>query len=337
MVFIITVNWCNWRDTVECLESLCQLTYHNYRIVVVDNGSTDDSLTKIRDWASGKSAYITNLTDGQLNKPDYFIEYDQKMAEQGGLSEHECNNGRYPSAKRIVLLRIENNLGFAGGNNVGIRYALKCNADYVWLLNNDTIIDKEALSEAVNLISSDNRIGMVGSKVYCYDKPNIFQAAGGGIVKKWQGKAIYYGMDQEDYGQWNNVLDLEHILGASLLVSLKLIRAIGMLNEDYFLCMEEADWCVRAKRNKWRLVYCPNSKVWHKGSASFVGLTQLYYNQRNALLFTKINFPIYLPIVLLSSLIWKVGKRLIRGKFSEAFVTMRANYHFIIGRFGKAI
>lgn len=338
VLFYRVLNYNGWRDTVECLESVQWLSYPNYRIVVIDIGSTDGSIEKIKAWAAGELPVESKFFayDPSI-KPVRWIEYDRLLQRP-----EACRNWRQAEieamspSRRMVLIKTGSNLGYAGGNNVGIRYALKHIADYVWLLNNDTVVDENALTEMVNLAETNVSIGMIGSKVLSYHNPKLIQAAGGGSVQRWKGKAIYFDRDEEDYGQWDATLDVEHLLGASILVRSDYVNDVGLLDERYFLCMEEVDWCFRVSRCGWRLVYCPLSKVFHKGSVSFSNsLTQLYYNQRNTLLFTLKNFPHYIPVVLVCGLFWKVGKRIIAGRFTDVFEIFRAYFDFLFGKFGK--
>jgi GT2 family glycosyltransferase len=340
MVYIILLNWNGWQDTIESLESLQHLKHADYRIVVVENGSDDGSLEKIKAWAAGKVKVRSNyLTFEQSNKPVHWVEYDKDIAEAGGIKEIEDNLNVIPQDRLLVLINTGDNLGYAGGNNVGIQYALKREAEFVWILNNDVVVDKNALTEMLNLAETDSHVGMVGSKVLSYYVPKIIQAAGGGTVQRWKGKAIYYGNNENDNGQWDKVLDVEHIIGVSLLVRSKLIKTVGFLDERFFLCMEEADWCIRALRNGWKLLYCPLSLIYHKGSVSFKrgGLSQCYYNQRNILLFTKKNYLIFFPIVLIGGVFLKIGKRLIKGDFAEVVETLQAHYDFLCGKLGRRI
>ena len=139
MVYVILLNWNGWKDTIHCLESLFRSDYSDYRVIVCDNASTDGSMEKIKAWAEGKVMPDEELND-QLKplvfppvaKPIAYVEYNRAEAEAGG-------NG---SEKNTPLVLIQNgsNDGFSAGNNVGIRYALKKNADYIWLLNNDTVV-----------------------------------------------------------------------------------------------------------------------------------------------------------------------------------------------------
>ena len=155
-VAVTVLNWNGWRDTIECLESVRELNYPDYLVVVVDNGSQDDSVGRIKSWAQ------ENLGEGHV-----LVEYTQTRALEGGEEEREealeCAS---PKAK-MVLIRNQENLGFTGGNNVAIHYALqrKCPVDYVFLLNNDATVEKDCLT---HLVSVDRRAdaGIVGALVF---------------------------------------------------------------------------------------------------------------------------------------------------------------------------
>ena len=152
-VYIVVVNWNGFDDTIECLESLFRLDYQGFRVVVCDNGSCDDSLQRIVAWAQGRlstpdakaKSLSKHLTGPSVEKPLAYAVYNRQQAEQGGDLNHD------PS---LVLIRSDENLGFAGGNNLGMTYALKRgDLDYVWLLNNDTVVDQGALQALVMRMS----------------------------------------------------------------------------------------------------------------------------------------------------------------------------------------
>jgi len=287
MVYILILNWNNWKDTIACIESVFGSSYPKYKVVVIDNASTDGSEEKIIEWAKGKS--ISH------------IRYDRRTAEEGGLPEPE----RDLLPPYIIFIQSERNLGYAGGNNVGIRYALKKDdCKYIWLLNNDTVIDRDALIEMVKVAESDDKIGMVGSKLLYYHRPNIIQAAGGCRVIPWLGNASIIASNEKDDGRWDEPLEPSYITGASLLVKKTAVERIGLIEEKYFLYWEDADWGIRAWRAGYRLLYCPQSKVWHKegGTTGFLGPTADYYWIRNGLYFTKKFYPYFLPLIPLSYL-----------------------------------
>jgi len=137
-VAIIILNWYGWKDTIECLESIYQIDYPKYDIIVIDNGSEDESIEKIKQYCNGKldvkSDFFTNSTK---NKPIKIFEYNRKDIETA-LKEKEIEN--LPSNRKIILIKNEDNYGFAEGNNIGMRYAIKSlNPDYILLLNNTRI------------------------------------------------------------------------------------------------------------------------------------------------------------------------------------------------------
>ena len=140
-VSIIILNWNGWRDTIECLESLYQITYPNYDVIIVDNGSEDGSIQKIKEYAESKIKVESKFFEySSENKPIKIIEYTREEAEAGGGKEKEITD--LPSNKKMIIIKNEKNYGFAEGNNIAMRYALKAlNPDYILLLNNDTVVD----------------------------------------------------------------------------------------------------------------------------------------------------------------------------------------------------
>ncbi len=250
LIFILILNWNGWHDTVECLESVQRLSYPNYRIVVIDNGSTDGSVERIKAWAAGELPVESKFfTYDPSTKPVRWIEYDRATAEAGGLPELEAEIEALPPHSRIAFIQTGANLGYAGGNNVGIRYALARGANYVWLLNNDTVVDKNALTEMVRLAESDEKIGMVGSKILRYDSSEVILDVGGWLKVSYHIVHKFPGYNEIDRGQWDKVFQPDYLNGASLLVSTLAIRDIGLLDEEYFLYWEETDCCYRARRN----------------------------------------------------------------------------------------
>jgi GT2 family glycosyltransferase len=241
LVYIVLLNWNGWRDTIECVESCRRLDYCYFRVLIVDNGSTDGSESIL------------------------------------------CE--RFPE---LDFIQAGANLGFAGGNNLGIRYALERGADFVWLLNNDTTVAPEALSELVRVASSDERAGIVGSKLYYYDQPTIIAFAGG----EWKQTPLYprhRGMDEEDRGQYGSVAEVDFITGCSLLIKAAVIQDIGEMQDSYFLYWEDIDWNATADEHGWKIMFAPASHVWHKVSATTDTLPGIkdYYGVRNRLLFLK--------------------------------------------------
>lgn len=218
-VTCIVLNWNGWRDTIECLEALKQSTYASLTVIVVDNGSTNDSVTRI------KAAH-----------------------------------------PEIRLLESGKNLGFAGGNNVGIRHAIAHGAEYVWLLNNDTRPAPDALTALVAKALTDDRIGAVGSVCYFADSPSKVEAWGGARVNLWIG----YGRNSTEPRQddWFHSLN-----GTSILVSAAAIKDAGLLDEGFFLYWEDTEFCLRLRNRGWRIAAASDSRITHKVHGSTAGNT----------------------------------------------------------------
>jgi len=232
-VAVVVLNWNGKQDTIECLESLDRVTYPNYDVVLVDNGSTDGSVSSFRQ--------------------------------------------RFP---RIPILETGANTGFAGGNNVGIRWGLEKGADYVLLLNNDTVVQADFLDELVSVAQSDRSIGFAGPKIYYYDYNGSKDvlACAGAEFKIWKGRLVHVGAGTVDRGRYDVVREVDYVEGSCLLARTEMISNVGLLNPDYFLYWEDTDWCIRAARAGYKAVYVPAARVWHKVPVRTEGKgSQAYY------------------------------------------------------------
>ena len=162
------------------LESLHNISYPNYDVIIVDNCSQDDSLARIRAYVEGEAAIesafhpyncrieplrVTNYTRREAEDIQVTT-LSKKLARE---SRNKASNGSF------VIIQNEQNFGYPEGNNIGMRYALKASADYVLLLNNDTVVDKHFLTELVRAADNDATIGVIGPKIYWYDAPNVIQ------------------------------------------------------------------------------------------------------------------------------------------------------------------
>jgi GT2 family glycosyltransferase len=192
----------------------------------------------------------------------------------------EAIREEYPGAQ---IVKLEQNLGYAGNNNVGIKLALEQGADWVFVLNEDITLDKECLAKLVEMGESDPKIGIVGPLVYHHNEPDVIQSAGGMLGKNWQ--SIHIGKNEKDEGQYCEPRPVEWISGCAILVRRAAIEQAGMLDKDYFIYWEETEWCIRTGQAGWKIYNVPRAKIWHKGvqrdydpKPSF-----LYYGTRNHL------------------------------------------------------
>lgn len=295
-VIIIVLTWNNFEDTAECLQSLQEIDYPNYHVVLVDNGSVDDSLKKIR--------------------------------------------SLYPE---VTIIEINKNLGYAGGNNVGIQYAISERAEYILLLNNDVIVNKYLVSEFIRVSERYPAAGILGGTNYYYEKRNMIQFSGG-IIDWKRGNIIDVTRHKIDKGQFKQVREVDTVAGSCLFIPTQIIKKIGLLNERYFLNFEETDWCCRVKRAGYKVYSCSAAKVWHKVSVSGKkredGINILkYYSIRNKFLFLIRNSP---KFFLLSSLqyhtimtTFQVLQLIIKGKLKEAKLLIFGLRDGFLGRYGE--
>jgi GT2 family glycosyltransferase len=269
-IYIVLVNWNGWRDTIECLESVFRLEYDDYSVVVCDNDSTDGSFEQIRAWARGEQSAresnpdLAHLVRPPISKPIRFAEYGRAAAECGGTLSEE-----FP----LVLIQTGGNLGFAGGNNVGFRYAIaRGDAEYVWALNNDTVVERNALAALVTRSEQAAGRGIVGSTLVFYSVPDQVQALGCARYSKRKslGAPIGLGSSIKVVPRSPSAVegDAAYVVGASMLVPRVFIEEVGLMCEDYFLYFEELDWAERGRMRGFRPLYAPLSIVYHKVGAS---------------------------------------------------------------------
>ncbi|MEM0203273.1 MAG: glycosyltransferase family 2 protein [Archaeoglobaceae archaeon] len=295
-VSIVILNWNGWKDTIECLESLYRIDYPNYDVIVVDNGSLDDSIEKIKEYCLGKIKVKSKFFDyDPSNKPIKVFEVSEDELEKFDFPSYErCENNR-----RLILIKNKENYGFAKGNNIAVKFVLSfLKPKYVLLLNNDTVVSKDFLKELAKTAESDESIGIVGPKIYFYDykgRSDVISFTGENVIP-WKGGGIRYGSGEIDRGQWDKCMEPDKIEGSCMLIKREVFEKIGFLDERYFFFYEETDFCIKAKRAGFKLKYCPNSKIWHKVSASIgrENPIKIYFLTKNRAIFIQKNFPEHL-------------------------------------------
>ncbi len=254
-VTIIILNWNREADTLECLDSLAQMNYPSFSIVVVDNGSTDGSPEAIERW-------------GRERLP-------------------------------LTLIRNGENRGFVRGSNQGLRHALSTDTDYVFLLNNDTVVEADALSLLVVAAERSGErsgdIGMAGPKIYQHGKRLVLDSAGTRTIP-WLAQGFLIGHGEVDHGQYDNPGEMPYVTGTALLVKRAVLEEVGLMDEDYFCYFDDFDWGLKARKAGYRLLLEPRAVVRHKGSQT-AGLNSPFYVHhmvRSRILFARKNVPLLL-------------------------------------------
>ena len=267
-VSIIIVNWNGWKESIECLESIYQINYPNYNVILVDNNSEDDSIDKIKEYCKGKIQIKSKFIEyNKNNKPLTIIEY----------SEKEINNENHeetvPAKKNLILIKNDSNYGFAKGNNIAIKYSMKnLNPDYILLLNNDTVVSPNFLTKLVNKAKSDDTIGVIGPKIYYYNyngESNYIWFAGGRVnLRKYPG---YFHLDEGIINSpiklTGKCLECDWISGAAMMIKTDLLKKF-LLDDKYFFGAEDVDLCIKIRREGYKIFCVLESIIWHKASVS---------------------------------------------------------------------
>lgn len=240
LVSVITVNFRDAAVTCALLDSIRENTYPNLEVIVVDNGSLEDS--------------------------------------RQTFARH------YPGVKVITSTK---NLGFAGGNNLGIQAA---SGEYLFFVNNDTVFT-DGLVENLLKRFVDPKVGAVGPKIHYFDHPGIIQFAGFTKVSVITGRNRTIGQNEKDTGQYDLAKEMPYIHGAAMMLSREVVDQIGDMPEVYFLYYEELDWCEQVRRAGYQVFYEPAALIYHKESMAVSKLSHLkiYYLTRNRLLFMRRN------------------------------------------------
>lgn len=262
-IFIILLNYNNYRDTIECVNSIIENEKQiDFKIIVVDNNSTNDSVEQLR------------------------------------------------QIKDIYLIESNENNGFANGNNIGIKYALGQGAEYILLLNNDTIITLNAISKMYKKVEEHQDIGIMGARIMYNEEPSKINCIGGKI--NWtKAVAVIEHKDEEYKEMKEDFKYTEFITGCCMLIKKEVIEKVGYLPEEYFMYYEDVDYCVQVLNNGFKLGICLDSIIYHKESAASGGKQSPFaikWNTRNRLIFMKK----YLPKKLVTKL-WFYLTRLIVG------------------------
>ena len=264
---------------------------------------------------------VTRECLASLSRIDY-ANYEIVLVDNGSADGSPERLGtEFPE---ITVICNKENLGFTGGNNAGIRRALEENADYVLLLNNDTVVAANFLSELIRAGESDKRIGLLNPKILYFEPSNRIWYAGGSF-NIWKGIASHRGNREVDRGLYDSQQEVTFITGCAFLIKTELIRKIGPLDDSLFYTCEDTDWTIRSLKAGYRALYVPSSLVWHKESIDVkrnAGKAfRDFYNVRNSLLLARrhakpYHWPSFLFYLTLM-VSYRTTGYLIRGEFDR--------------------
>lgn len=300
-VSIVILNWNRADDTIDCLRSVNKLKIKDFELEVVIVDNGSDDISKLK-------SQISKL---QLR------------------------------SQNLKIIENKKNLGFAEGNNTGIRYALKNGADYVLVLNNDTLVDRNLVVEFLKISQSDPTVGAINPKIYFapgfefhkdrYDKRvlgKVIWSAGGSV--DW--KNVYgqnRGVDEVDSGKYDKSSEIDYAVGTCLFLRAEALRKTGIFDKGYYLYYEDTDLSQRLRSDGWKVIYVPEAIIWHKVAQSSgigSGLND-YYTTRNRMLFGMKYASLHTKFALLRESV----KLLLTGrKWQKAGIK-----DYYLGKFGK--
>ena len=323
-VSVVILNWNGWADTIECLASLAAATYPAFDVIVVDNASRDDSIERITSWLGGRGL------------PWSMVELSGRDAPL--VSKHVAQR-REDGLPEVLVIASSTNLGFCAGNNVGMETAFGRGSDHVLLLNNDTVCSHEFLEPLVEA-AEPHDVGLVGG-VICYaDEPETIWWAGGRFLPFLETRRDF---DRRPLAELDRRMPFETdwVSGCMTLVTRRVFEGVGGYDEDFFIWSEEWDLSLRVRRDGYRLMVAPSSRIYHKVAQSLGDLAPLsyYYGTRNRLLLKRKHLSAPLRWLFLSvflpTRIVRFGGFVLTGRGQIAAAGLHALADYARGRVAK--
>lgn len=323
--YVVLLNWRGWRDTIACLDSVFASCDAEFRVIVCDNGSDDNSLDYIEAWARGQLqadvpgvGRLARLVGTRAERPSW-----------SRIKRADAELSGFEVRTSLVLVDNGENLGFAAGNNVGLRLALaQKDMGSVWLLNNDTLVEPLCLAAMRRALAERDGHAAVGSVIHFFDCPDVIQAVGGNRFNRSSGVAACSEgryLHESELGSIGAVASrLDYLSGCSMLLPRSFLEDVGLMCEDYFLYYEEIDWFTRAA-GRFELCVAEDARLYHReggaiGSPAWqrpASRLSDYYMQRSRLAFMRRYHASRLPLCYLAGLM-DFGKRLMRGQVRNA-------------------
>jgi len=234
----------------------------------------------------------------------------------------------------VQIIRSNENLGFSGGCNIGIRASIEAECDFVWLLNNDTTVHPDALMYLVKKAEVQPLAGIIGSTILEQEDKNVINHMGGRI-NPFVGRCFHLEQGKK-YSEFRSagIATPSYVTGCSLLARVAMAEEVGLLDEGYFLYWEDADWCVRARRHGWGIAIADDSLVYHAGSGSLGSMSILkgYFLARNSIRFILKFYPWLAPLAIFWWPRWHFINHILRGRFQHAKMSVRGLSDFFMRR-----
>ena len=325
LVCIILLNWNGWSDTLECLESITALEYPDVDVIVVDNGSTDESVERIRAWCNFCAVpYVEYHCDQRAGLPALL---DDVHHTQSGI-------------RRVSLLAVDRNLGFCAGNNLGLAHGSALGAEYFLILNNDTVATPHFLRPLVAAARKNDQAGLLGGIVcFEHDRQSMW-FAGGDFDTFLEGRHRLY---CEPLSRISDAgpLDTGWVTGCMMLIPRSTYESLGGFDETLFIYCEDFDYSLRVKAAGKALLLVPQSIIYHKCGRSLgtMGPLSYYYGTRNRLRLKSMYLP---PLKTAAFLAYFLASRLprygtlaLRGRWDLVKAGSEGIRDYLLRRSGK--
>jgi hypothetical protein len=327
-VAIIVLNWNGWVDTIECLESINDMQYGNFEVIVVDNASRDESLEEIISWCNKSGIFYHNL----------FLKLNNLKINSALYPEEKCYGSG--AIKQLILLRLNENAGFCLGNNIGMSQAAANGAEFFLILNNDTIVTPNFLEFMIQVAQQKEDIGLVGGIICHADNPDKIWFAGGSFNKYLESLLDFQG---ESYSKvkFTQIHETDVVTGCMMLIPRRVYDRLGGFYEEFFIWSEDWEYSLRAKKAGYKSVLAGRAKILHKCGQSLGVMKPLsyYYGTRNRLILKRmylsrsIRWPFLLFFVL--SRIPRYIYFGLQGRWDLVWAGCAAIWDYFIGNTGK--
>lgn len=263
-VSIVLLNWNGWRDTIECLESLYRLDHPDFFVVIVDNGSTNDSVPRITEWVEGYRA-----EGAGAGIPLTVLEHDGKSSTLALTAEceKELRTCKANQSRAIFLIRSAENLGFAAGCNLGMRLSLAVGCEYTWLLNNDTVVAPDSLRKLVEFLEEHKDYAGATGQIRYHGKPDVIWNCGGELLPLGIRRYDYCDVPVDNVPS-QGYKRISFSSGCALLLRMQFMQESGFLTERFFYGEEDYELCYRLKHQGKFLACRYDAVILHKVSAS---------------------------------------------------------------------